>query len=146
MIRAHLVTKNTSYKKMFLPRINHSTYKLYFRRFSDPLLHNAADRGNAHLLPGAGHRSEVTQRCHRGVESGVSVLGGDRHQQRRCFIQRCPLLQYHHRLVSLLLRPGTQPLEKPSPELNSSLFLEFPSPTALGRVSKQILLERVLRS
>lgn len=87
-----------------------------FRSVPDPLLRDAVHRGYPDLLLGAGHRAEAPEGCDRSLEPGLSLHGRHRHQQRRRVLQRGPLLQHHHRLVPLLLRPGQtlQPLVRGS--------------------------------
>ena len=81
---------------------------ILYRCIPDPLLCHVGNWRYSHILLGAGNWSATEERCHWCMESSVAQPRRYWHQQ-CCRVFQCrSVLQYHHRLVSLLLRPGVR--------------------------------------
>ena len=79
---------------------------ILYRCSPDPLLCHAGNWRYPHILLGAGNWSATEERCHWCMETSVTLPRRYWHQQ-CCRVFQCrSVLQYHHRLVSLLFRPG----------------------------------------
>ena len=81
---------------------------ILYRCIPDPLLCHVGNWRYSHILLGAGNWSATEERCHWCMESSVALPRRYWHQQCCRVFQCCSVLQYHHRLVSLLLRPGVR--------------------------------------
>ena len=83
-------------------------FVILYRCIPDPLLCHVGNWKYSHILLGAGNWSATEERCHWCMEPSVTVPRQYWHQQCCRVFQRRSVLQYHHRLVSLLLRPGVR--------------------------------------
>jgi len=72
-----------------------------------PIFCDVGNWGYSYLLPGVSNWSAIEERCYWCMESSVTLPGWYWHQQCCGVFQRSPVLQHHHCLVSVLLRPGT---------------------------------------
>jgi len=88
--------------------LQYSCVSFFYRCIPDPLLCHVGNWRHSHILLGAGNWSATEERCHWCMEPSVTLPWRYWHQQRCRVFQCCSLLQYHHRLVSLLLCPGVR--------------------------------------